>query len=105
MTPQEYADMKFSKELPKINWIKMDQEKHRYWTDGSRFLFALQVKNSVKKTVRWDFETLEISCDYDGVSLKTCEGEFYSSWNVEDFEYFYLIEGEMPTPKEPIDEK
>lgn len=92
--------MKFENELPKISWIKNDPEKHKFFEDGFRFLGALQVKNSVKKTVRWEFDVLTVRCDGDWMILETGGGEIYDSWGFEDFEYFHILDGREPTPDE-----
>lgn len=84
---------------PEINWIKNERGKYKSFTDGSEFLIALKVRNNRTKTERWEFDCVKFDCDGDGASLKyrSEECEYYSSWEWDDFEYFCLLDGEMPS--------
>lgn len=96
---------KFSDELPKIEWIKNDPQKHKFFEEGSVFLVALQVKNSKTKKVRWEFDVVETDCDgYRMTLYYRGKSEIYDSWNFEDFEYFYLLEGKMPMSKDQYEQ-
>lgn len=81
---------------PHIDWVKNDKEKHQFFTDGSRFLVALQVGRQ-GGPYEWEFAIVVTNCDGEGMTLQWPEGEYYSDWNWEDFEWFKLLEGEMPT--------
>ena len=83
--------------LPEIKWIKNDPKKFNCLEDGSRFLVALQVHSKLTKTTKWEFEVLTVRSDGDWLCLETGGGETYDSWNWEDFEYFQLLDGSMPT--------
>lgn len=89
-------EMHLTPPTPQIDWIKNDPAKYTWFEDGSRFLVALVVRNEKTKTELWDFDVVVTDCTGDGMSLKTVEGESYSSWDWSDFEYFHLIEGTMP---------
>ena len=89
--------------LPEINWIKNDPEKYCLFVDGSKFLVALQVRNNKTKITKWDFEVVVTNCDGEDMSLMTSEGEYFSGWQWIDFDYFCLLDGEMPTA-ERVDE-
>ena len=93
---------KFTDEFPKVEWIKNDPEKHKFFEDGSVFLVALQVKNGKTKKVRWEFDVVEIDCDGEGMSLwYRGKSELYDSWSWEDFSHFCLLEGVMPFAELP----
>jgi hypothetical protein len=84
--------------MPAINWIKNDPKKYCNFIDGSVFLVALRVRNNKTNTERWEFDVVEFDCDGESACLyyrgKT---EIYGSWTWNDFEYFMLLEGSMPT--------
>jgi hypothetical protein len=83
--------------FPKINWIKNDPKKYNCFTDGSVFLVALQVTNNKTKQTKWEFDVIEADCDSESCTWRYRErGECYSSWQWGDFEYFALLEGDMP---------
>lgn len=86
---------------PHINWIKNGPE-HKIFTDGSEFLVAIQVRNSVTNSTKWDFDRVTISCDDDLFELRHSNGEIYDAWSWEDFEYFALLSGEMPYSTDEI---
>lgn len=85
---------------PKINWIKLDSRKHSYFNDGSKFLVALQVYNGKTKKTEWEFDIVTTECDGEGMSLKYEGGDYYDRWTWFDFEYFFLLDGEMPFSQE-----
>lgn len=82
---------------PKINWIKNNPNKHRYFIDGSTFLVAVQVSKN-GGTPRWEFNVVRANCDGEGMFLEHINGESYDDWLWEDLEYFHLIEGNLPVP-------
>lgn len=84
-------------QFPTINWIKNDPKKYKYFYDGSVFLIAVMVKNSIKESERWELDVIRVSCDGDWFCLEYRSGEIFDAWEWEDVEYFHLIEGEMPT--------
>lgn len=86
---------------PPINWVKNEPGKYKTFWDGSRFLFALQVKNNALGTTRWEFDVLEFDCDGEGASLRYPDGEYYDSWTWDAFEYFALLDGQMPGEEAP----
>ena len=80
---------------PDIKWIKNDPEKHKYFTDGSKFLVAILVgPNGGPYT--FDFDVVETNADGEGMDLTYSSGEPYDAWLWDDFEYFVLLRGEMP---------
>jgi len=82
---------------PKIKWIKNDPKKYSYFQEGSVFLVALQT-GKTGGLYGWDFDVVEFDSDEDGASLWYRGKEaIYDSWVWSDFEYFMLLEGEMPT--------
>lgn len=84
------------KDLPSIQWIKNDPKKHTWFTDGSVFLVALRTGKS-GGPYTWDFDKVRINAD-ENMSLTISEcGCSYDAWSWEDFEYFALLEGSMPT--------
>lgn len=86
------------KNFPVINWIKNDPIEHSCFTDGSVFLVAIEVMNKESKTTLWEFDVIEIYCDDDGATLYyRGQSEIYDSWEWNDFSYFHLLDGEMPT--------
>lgn len=92
-------------EVPKIEWVKNDPKLHQWFSDGSVFLVALQTgKNG--GPYKWDFDVVEVNCDGDGMFLQYPHGgEAYSDWEWTDFEYFQLMEGEMPTARPSEEEQ
>lgn len=83
---------------PKIEWIKNDKKEFNTFEDGSVFLVALQVTNTATKKKAWEFDVIEFDCDGDGASLRyRGGGDHYDSWEWNDFEYFQLLEGTMPS--------
>jgi len=82
---------------PEIEWVKNDPKKYNRFSDESRFLVAVQVKNSVRRDVRWEFDVVTVKCDGDWMVLEYGGGETYDAWNFSDFGYFKLLDGEMPT--------
>lgn len=85
---------------PQINWVKLDPKKHNYFYDGSRFLVAVQVHNWKTKKTEWEFDVVVVDCDGDGMFLKYEGGDLYDKWDWFDFEYFCLLEGDMPFDRE-----
>lgn len=86
---------------PEIDWIKNDPKKFNTFLDGSVFLVAIQVSTK-GGPYRWDFDIVQLDCDGEGASLRyRGSGEPYDAWSWGDFEYFKLLEGEMPTYEEP----
>jgi len=85
-----------SKELPKINWIENDPSKYNQFFDGSVFLVAVLVRNNKTGGTKWEFDCVEVKVDCDGSSLYYKNGDIYDSWSWDDFEYFSLLEGDMP---------
>lgn len=79
---------------PKIDWIKNDPEKHKYFESGSVFLVALQVHT--KEKTSWEFDVVQVNCDGDWFCLEYRGGETYDAWEWSDFEYFHLLEGSLP---------
>lgn len=89
-------------ELPQINWVKNDPKLYNTFTDGSVFLVALRVMNGFLGKEYWQFDVVEFDCDGDGASLYyRGKSECYDSWVWDDFEYFMLLEGRMPTNEMP----
>ena len=84
-------------ELPSIKWVKNDPEVHQLFEDGTVFIVALQVRHK-KGPPQWDFDVVETDCVGEGMTLKYRGGEPYDSWDWTDFEYFALLDGEMPRP-------
>ena len=85
-------------EMPQIKWIKNDPGKHKWFSDGSRFLVALRVgKNG--GPYHWEYAVVITDCDGEGMQLRSgCDdGCYYSDWTWLDFEYFALLEGSIPT--------
>jgi len=82
--------------LPNIKWIK--NEGFTSFTDGSVFIVALRVEDDKTKTLNWDFDVVEFDCDGEGASLYY-RGKFesYTDWDWDDFEYFALLSGDMPS--------
>ena len=84
---------------PQISWVKNDPKKHTVFEDGSTFLVALRVNKGFK--LHWEFDVVKWDCDGEGGHMvhRGANGiyEAYDVWEWEDFEYFYLIEGSMPT--------
>ena len=80
---------------PDIKWVKNNPEKHKYFTDGSEFLVALQVSSN-GGPYTWDFDVVQVNCDGEGMDLTYRGGEPYDAWLWDDFEYFALLDGEMP---------
>lgn len=82
---------------PKIDWIKNDPEKHRYFNDGDVFLIAIPQASS-NGVERWDFDVVEMDCDGEGASMWfRNKSEVYDSWSWDDVEYFKVLEGNEPT--------
>lgn len=90
--------------LPKIDWIQLDPKRHCWFEDGSRFLVALQVENVRTGKKVWEFDVVVTECDGDGMHLRYEGGEYYDKWNWFDFEFFYLLDGKMPSAG-PEDDK
>jgi hypothetical protein len=91
-------------DTPKIDWVKNDPKQHRYFIDGSKFLVALQVSNNKTGVTKWEFDTVMADCDGESMGLRCpCNGDTYDAWLWEDFEFFALLGGEMPTA-EPTEE-
>lgn len=89
---------------PQIKWIKNDPEKHKFFVDGSTFLVALQVSTK-SAPPEWDFDVVTTDCDGESMHLRVRDnGDAYYSWTWDDFEYFHLLGGDMPTP-EPEDDR
>lgn len=89
----------YLEETPHIKWIKNDPKKHAWFQDGSVFLVALRtrIKNG---PLTWKYETIRVDCDGDDFTLLTNECHCtYDSWQWRDFEYFALLEGEVPTER------
>lgn len=87
-----------------FEWIKNDPDKYNWFTDGSKFLVALQIRDQKKKITYWDYDVVVTSCDGEGMHLCCSNGEVYDAWTWPDFEYFVLLDGEMPAAG-PGDEK
>jgi hypothetical protein len=87
----------FVENEPNINWIKNDPDKHKFFTDGSVFLVALQVRNIKNKTTQWEFDVVRTDCDGEGMHLTQKCGCSYDDWSWDDFEYFKLLDGNLPT--------
>ena len=89
-------------ENPVLNWIKNDPKKHKYFLDGSEFLVATKVINNVSKKTRWEISAIEAHADWeDEVYFSYVNGgEVWDSWDWDDVEWFVVLEGECPTPKE-----
>lgn len=95
-----------AKTFPEVCWFKNDPKKYVWHTDGSVYLVALQVTNNKTKVTRWEFAVLQVSCDEDNFDLhEHASGEFYSSWEWSDFEYFHLVSGAMPEKGPEEDEE
>lgn len=86
-------------EMPGINWIKNTPEYQKAtFSDGSVFLVALQL-GPEGGPYKWDFDVVQVSCDGEWMVLNTRECSCsYSAWSWDDFEYFALLDGEMPKP-------
>jgi hypothetical protein len=83
---------------PQVEWIKNELNKYNSFYDGSAFLIAVQVKSTVTKSVRWEFDVVEFDCDGEGASLVyRGSREPYDSWAWDDIGYFALLEGKMPS--------
>lgn len=82
--------------LPGINWVKNDPDKYKWFQDGSEFLVALRVGNNKKKTERWEYAVITVNCDEGRFDLSS-NNELYDMWSWEDFEYFHLMDGVLPT--------
>jgi hypothetical protein len=83
---------------PQIEWIKNDPGKHQVFGDGSTFLVALQV-GPTGGPYKWDFDVVKANCDGESMYLEDREGNAYSTWDWSDFEFFALLEGEIPQPE------
>lgn len=84
-------------ELPSINWIKNDPLKFNSFSDGSVFLVAYKVRIDGDPPV-WAFDVVEVGCDDERMNLYFRDKvESYDGWDWECFEYFALLEGDMPT--------
>lgn len=89
-------------EFPSINWTKNEKNKYKTFWDGSVFLVALRVKNNATQTQKWEFDKVRFNCDGEDASLEIGDsGEPYDAWTWEDFEYFALLEGDMPGTEPP----
>lgn len=88
-------------QLPAIKWVKNTPKYHSaMFQDQSVFLVALKT-GKTGGPYTWSFDTVKTNCDGEGMTLETPEcGCAYSAWSWDDFEYFALIDGEMPTPVE-----
>lgn len=84
---------------PSIDWVRNDPEQHQLFSDGSIFLVALQTGKS-GGPYTWDFDVVKANCDEDGMTLVDREGNSYDAWSWDDFEFFKLLEGDMPTRAE-----
>lgn len=86
---------------PSITWAENTEEFHNaLFSDGSIFLVALQV-GKLGGPYKWDFDVVKANCDGEGMVLEDREGNPYDAWQWDDFEYFALLEGEMPTARPP----
>lgn len=84
-----------------LTWIKNDPEKHNVFSDGSVFLVAIEVNNNKTGKTRWDFDVLRFDCDGESAYLTYRDShEFYDKWCWSDFDYFILLEGDMPTSED-----
>lgn len=82
-------------ELPTIKWIKNDG--FTSFADGSVFIVALRVEDDKTKALNWDFDVVELDCGGDEALLYyRGKSELYTAWEWDDFEYFALIDGDMP---------
>ena len=81
----------------KINWIKNDPEKHQWFEDGSVFLVAYVIHIAKTGKTRQDYDVVVVSCDGGDFQLNLRNGEPYDDWTWEDFDYFALIDGNIPT--------
>lgn len=82
---------------PEINWIKFDENKHKYFNDGDVFLCAFYVENRKTNLCRWEYDVVVINCDDESFSLNYTNGEYFDSWHFSDCDYFHIIEGSEPT--------
>jgi hypothetical protein len=57
------------------------------------------IKTFQKGPIRidWEFDVVETDCDGERMTLRYRDGESYDAWVFDDFEFFALLEGEMPT--------
>lgn len=90
-------------ELPKLKWIKNDPKKYKWFEDGFTFLGAIKVENQKTRKTTWEFDVVTVRCDGDWLCLEYRGGETYDAWTFEDFEYFHVLEGPMPTMEGPTE--
>lgn len=86
---------------PEIKWIKFDENKHKYFQDGDRYLLAFLITDNESGSEHWEFESVRVKTyDEEGISLVyDSTGDFYSAFNFNDCEYFHIIEGSEPTER------
>lgn len=85
---------------PVIKWVKNNPEKYNWFMDGSEFLGALRVKNERTGKTAWEYHIVRANCDGENVYWEYQGGESFDGWDFSDFEYFYLLSGEMPSSNE-----
>lgn len=86
---------------PEIKWIKFDENKHKYFQDGDRYLLAFLITDNDSGSEQWEYEVVVINCDDESFSLNYTNGEYFDSWHFSDCDYFHIIEGSEP--KETIE--
>lgn len=84
------------RDFPIINWIENDPIKYNCFVEGSVFLVATLVRNNKLGGIKYEYDCVEIRANGDGARLYYRNGDIYDAWNWEDFEFFTLIEGDMP---------
>ena len=85
------------KRPPKIKWIKNDKD--WLFTDGTIVLVALQVTCKERAPV-WELAVVQVQCDENMFNLLSEDGDCYDAWDWDDFEYFYVINGEIEERKD-----
>lgn len=92
----------FSDGPPLLNWIKNDKFKFKYFYDESVFLCAIQVHSINTGITRWEFAVIEWTSDDELASMRYHgTNEYFDQWEWEDFSYFVLISGDMPSEEPP----
>ena len=71
-------------------WIKNERPKEYVFTDGSRYLFAIQAQNHTDNSINWEIYLVRVSCDSeDYFQFIDCEtDEIFDVWDFEDIEYY-----------------
>ena len=76
-----------------LNWIKLPKD--AWWYDGTEFIGAIQLDSK-----KWEMHTLTISCDEDRFDIQDHEGNAFTAWEINDFDYVAIQSGGLSEERE-----